>query len=193
MAKVKYDLRHLQKPFYKLQSLAQRAQVALPPDVARKLEQYMKEPFEALATEEEGYPILKRILQKLDGTIRQGKLKLKTTRLRKARKQIDSILKKDFLAGLHHQCLEATSKRKQLLTSKIVTATQRDLKRLQATLQKLQKRKEIIESRRRVVEEEHQRTRKKMNTQKDELEKSIFELTEKRVHVIFHRSQIVEE
>ncbi len=176
-----------------MQSLARRAQVALPPDEARKLKQYRKNPFEALTSEEEGYPILKRIVQKLDDAIRQGKLKLKTARLRKARKQIDSILKKDSLANLHHQCLEAISKRKQLLTSETVAATQRELKQLQATLQKLQKRKETIESRRRVLEEEHQRILKKMETHKDELEKSIFELTERKVQVVFHRSQIVEK
>lgn len=176
-----------------MQSLAQRARVALPLDEARKLRRYIKTPFEALASEEEGHPILKRILKRVDGAIRQGKLKLKTSRLRKARKQIDSILKKDSLANLHHHCLEAISRRKQLLTSETVAATQRELKQLRATLQKLQKRKETIESRRSVLEEEHQRILKKMETQKDELEKSIFELTETKVQVVFHRSQIVEK
>ena len=187
--KVKYNLRHLQKPFRKMQSLAKRARVALPLDEARKLRQYIKTPFEALTTEEEGHPILKRILKKLDGAIRQGKLKLKTSRLRKARKQIDSILKKDSLANLHHQCLEAISKRKQLLTSETVAATQRELKQLQATLQNLQRQKESIESRRRVLEEKHERTLKKIETQKNELEKSIFELIDKMVHVVFTKAK----
>lgn len=182
--KVKYNLRHLQKPFYKMQSLARRAQVALPQDEARKLQQYMKNPFEALTSEEEGHPILKRILQKLDDAIRQGKLKLKTARLRKAREQIDGILKKDSLVNLHHDCLEAISKSKQLLTSETVATTQRELKQLQAALQNLQKQKESVDSRRRVLEEEHQRTLKKIETQKNILEKSIFELTDKRVQVV---------
>ena len=187
--KVRYNLRHLQKPFYKMQSLAQRAQIALPPDEARKLQQYMNNPFEALSSEEEGYPILKRILQKLDDAIRQGKLKLKTARLRKAREQIDGILRKDFLANLHRDCLKTISKRKQLLTSETVAATQKDLEQLQATLQNLQKQKESIESRRRVLEEEHQRILKKIETQKNELEKSILELTNKRVQVALTKTK----
>ncbi len=191
--KVKYNLRHLQKPFRKMQRLAGRAQVALPPDEARKLRAYIKTPFETFTSEDEGHPLLRRILQKLDYAIQEGKLKLKTARLRKARKQIDSILKKDSLVRLHHECLGTTSKKKQLLTSKTVKTTQRELKKLQATLQKLQKSKETIESRRRILTEEHKKILHKMETQRDELEKSIFELIEKRVQVIFHRSQIVEK
>jgi len=182
--KVKYNLRHLQKPFYKMQSLARRGQVALPPDEARKLEQYRKNPFEALSSEEGGYPILKRLVQRLDDAIRQEKLKLKTARFRKAREQIDSILEKDSLATLHQHCLEAISERKQLSTSEAVAATQSELEQLQSTLQKLQKQKESIESRMRFLKEEHQRTSKKIETLKNELEKSIFELIDKKVQVV---------
>ncbi|MFB0514102.1 MAG: hypothetical protein ACETVQ_00845 [Candidatus Bathyarchaeia archaeon] len=187
--KVKYNLRHLQKPFYKMQSLARRAQVALPPDEAKKLQQYMMNPFEVLTSEEEGHPILKRILKKLDDAIRQGKLKLKTARLRKAQEQTDGILKKDLLVNLYHDCLDAISERKQLLTSETVAATQEELKQLQAALQNLQRQKESVESRRRVLEEEHQRTLEKIETQKNILEKSIFELTDKRVQVVLTRAK----
>ena len=182
--KVKYNLRHLQKPFYKMQSLARRGQVALPPDEARKIEQYSKNPFEALSSEEGGYPILKRLVQRLDDAIRQEKLKLKTARLRKAREQIDSILEKDSLATLHQHCLEAISERKQLSTSEAVAATQSELEQLQSTLQKLQKQKESVESRIRFLKEEHQKISKKIETLKNELEKSIFELIDKRVQVV---------
>ncbi len=181
--KVKYNLRHLQKPFYKMQNLVRRSQVALTPDEARKLQQYRRNPFEALTSEEEGHPILKRIVQKLDDAIRQGKLKLKTARLRKARQQIDGILKKDSLANLHRECLEAISKRKQLLTSETVTTTKEEMEQLQTTLQKLQKQKQFIESRRRTLEEEHHGTLQKIEARKSDLEKSIFELTDKRVQI----------
>jgi len=182
--RVKYNLRHLQKPFYKMQSLARRGQVALPPDEARKLEQYRKNPFGALSSEDGGYPILKRLVQRLDDAIRQEKLKLKTARLRKAGEQIDSILEKDSLATLHQHCLEAISERKQLSTSEAVAATQSELEQLQSTLQKLQKQKESIESRIRFLKEQHQRISKKIDTLKNELEESIFELIDKRVQAV---------
>ena len=183
-AKVKYNLRHLQKSFYKMQSLAQRGQVALTPDEARQLELCRRNPFEALASEGEGYPLLKRIVQKLDDAIRQDKLKLKTTRLRKAREQIDGILKQDSLADLHRDCLEAISKRKSLARSETVAATKDKLSQIQTTLQNLRKRKESVESRSKALEERHQRTLTKIDTQKNDLERSIFELTDKRVDVV---------
>ncbi|MGD8507137.1 MAG: hypothetical protein PVF15_10825, partial [Candidatus Bathyarchaeota archaeon] len=183
--KVKYSLRHLQKPFYKMQSLARRAEVALPPEETRKLVQYMENPFEALSSEEEGYPLLKSMLRKLDDAIRQGKLKLKTARLRKAREQINGVLRKDSLINLHNDCLAAVLKRKQLLTSKAVAATQDELGQLQTALQNLQKRKESVESRRRILEEERQRILKRVEAHKGTLENSIFELTNKKVQVVF--------
>ena len=89
---MKHTLRHLQKPFLKFQSLVQSPSYSLFLDATRKLGEYLSNPFEALATEEEGYPMLRRVLQKMDDAIAQGKLKLKKSRLRKAKDQIDNIL-----------------------------------------------------------------------------------------------------
>ncbi len=186
--KVKRNLRHLQKPFYKTQSLVRRGEVALPPDEVHKLQQYMKNPFEALGSEEEGHPVLKRILQKVDDAIRRGTLKLKASRLRKAKEQIDNILKRDSLANLHRDCLEVTSKKKRLLKSEKVSATQDKMEQFHATLQNLHKKKESVESRLGVLEEKHQRVLKKVETQKDELEKSIFKLTDKKVQTVLAKT-----
>lgn len=186
--KVKYNLRHLQKPFYKLQSLARSAQVALPPEEARKLEQYMNDPFEALTSEEKGHPLLKRILQRIDNAIRQGKLKLKPARLRKARQQMENILKNNTLNLLQHNCIEATLRREQLVTSEKITSTQKELKYLQVTLQNLQKEKEAADLKMKSLEEEYQKLLEKIENQKSKLEKSVFRLIGKRIHVILPNS-----
>jgi len=180
---VKHNLRHLQKPFYKLQSLARSSKIALPPDEAKKLRQYMENPFNALASEKEGHPILKRLLQKVDDAIHSGKMKLKTTRLRKAQAQINSILKNDSLANLHKSCLEAISERKRLLTSEAIATTQRELEKLQTHLQNLQKKRELLDAKVRSFKEEHEKMLKRIEAQKSVLEKSILRLTGKRVHV----------
>jgi hypothetical protein len=182
--KVKYNLRHLQKPFYKLQSLARSAQVALPPEEAKKLEKYLDDPFEAITSEKEGYPILKRILQRVNNAIRQGKLKLKPARLRKAQDQMESILKKDVLNPLQRNCIEAVLRRNQLLISETVTTTQKELEHLQTLLQDLQRERESADSKRKSLIEEHKRLLEKIETQKNELEKSIFKITGKRVQVV---------
>ncbi|MCW3976941.1 MAG: hypothetical protein NWE77_03300 [Candidatus Bathyarchaeota archaeon] len=183
-AKVKYNLRHLRKPFYKMLGLTRRSQVALPPDETRKLKQYMSNPFEALVSEEHGHPILKRILQKLDDLMRRGRLKLKTTRLKKAQEQMDGILNKNSLFNLHQDCLAVLSRKRQLSASQTVTSTHRELNKLQETIQNLQDQKESLSSKRKTLGEKHQRVLRKIQIQREELEKSVFELIDKRIQVV---------
>jgi hypothetical protein len=167
-----------------LQSLARSAQVALPPEEAKKLEKYLDDPFEAITSEKEGYPILKRILQRVNNAIRQGKLKLKPARLRKAQDQMESILKKDVLNPLQRNCIEAVLRRNQLLISETVTTTQKELEHLQTLLQDLQRERESADSKRKSLIEEHKRLLEKIETQKNELEKSIFKIMGKRIQVV---------
>ncbi|KPV62153.1 MAG: hypothetical protein AOA65_2045 [Candidatus Bathyarchaeota archaeon BA1] len=182
--KVKHDLRYLQKPFYKFQSLARSADVHLPFDEARKLGEYLSSPFEALATEQEGYPLLKRVLRKLDDAIVRGKLKLKSSRLRGAQEQIHSILHEDALIPIHRSCKEAFSQRQQLLLSEAMAAFQNELAQLQKGLRDLQKQRELIDSRIAVLDGEHREISEKIKNQKGGLEKILLGLTGKNVQVI---------
>ncbi len=182
--KVKHNLRHLQKPFLKFQSLVQSPSYSLFLDETKKLDEYLSNPFEALATEEEGYPMLKRILQKMDDAIAQGKLKLKKSRLRKAKDQTRNILYKNTLLSLHQSCKEALSKKQQLSTSGIITKSRNELAQLQKNLRDLQKRKKLLDSRGAVLERQIKETLEKIEDQKKELEKIVLELTNKNVQVL---------
>ena len=173
---VKHNLRYLQKPFFKLQSLAKSGDVAVPVDEVKKLGDYLSDPFEALATEEEGYPTLKDILKKL---------KLKSTRLRKAQEQIDSVLNKESLNALHKNCIEARSQKSKMLTSNAVVALQNELTQLQNQLEEMQKENDFTCSRGKALENEHQKLKEKIETQKKELERIAFQLTNKNIHVVF--------
>ena len=85
----------MQKPFIKMQALAlQGGGAGLTPDEVKKLGQYLEKPFEALATEEAGYPLLKQILQNLARLMDEDKLKLKSDKARKAEQSVDEILKR---------------------------------------------------------------------------------------------------
>jgi len=183
--KVKHDLRYLQKPFFKLQSLARGADVSLPLDEAKKLSEYLNDPFVALATEEEGYPLLKRILRRVEDAIVRGKLKLKSSHLRKAQEQINSILHEGSLISLHQSCKETFSRKKDLLSSESIAAFQNELERLQKDLRDLQKRKELANSRSVVLDNEHKRTLEKIETQKKEIENMILEVTGKKVQISY--------
>jgi len=180
---VKHSLRYLQKPFFKLQSLARTSEVAIPLDEMNKLGDYLSDPYMALATEEIGYSTLKSILKRLGDTIEQGKLKLKSTRLRKARDQIDGILSKDSLIQLQAKCKEALSQRKQLLASETITALQNQQTELQNHLKELQKENEFVSSKSKMLENEQAKLLERMEYLRKELEKNIFQLTNKNVQV----------
>jgi len=182
---VKRSLRHLQKPFLKFQSLVQSPSYNLFLDETKKLDEYLNNPFNALATEEEGYPMLKRILQKMDDAIAQGKLKLKKSRLRKAKDQIDNILHKNPLLSLHQSCKEALSKKQQLSTSGIITKSRNELTQLQKNLRDWKKRKELLDSRGAVLERQTKEALEKVEDQKKELEKIVLQLVDKKVQVLF--------
>jgi len=186
---VKHSLRYLQKPFFKLQSLARSGNITVPIDEAKKLGDYLSDPFEALATEEEGHLMLKNILRKLDEAITQDKLKLKSTRLRKAQEQIDSVLNKGSLNTLHKSCIEARSQKNQLLTSGVAAAFQNELVGLQEELSQLQKENEFTSSRVKTLEAEHRKLLERIENEKKELEKTVFQLTGKNIQVVFSQTK----
>ncbi len=181
---VKHSLRHLQKPFLKFQSLVQSSHYSLFLDETRKLSEYLSSPFKALATEDVGYPALKKILQKMNDAFAQKKLNLKKSRLKKARDQIDAILHKDTLFSLHQSCKEAFSKKQQLSISRAITESRSELVQLQKNLSNLEKRKELLDSRVALVEKKTKDTLGKIEDKKRELEKIVLELTDKKVEIL---------
>lgn len=180
---LRHNFRHLQKPFLKFQTLARGPGYPLPPDEMKKLDEYLTRPFETFATEDDGYPLLKKLLRRMDDAMTKGKLKLKSTRLKKAQAQINSILHKDTLGSLHRSCKDAFYDKQRLSTSKAMTTFRKESTQLQRELEELRKQKELVDSRVVIMDNEHKGVLEKIETQKKELENTIFELTGKEVHV----------
>ncbi len=181
---VKHGLRHLQKPFIKLQSLSLHGGGSgLTPEEFNKLNQYLENPFEAFATEEVGYPLLKQILQKLARLLDEGKLKLKTDKERKAEQAIDYILNKNSLTSLHQKCIESMTRKRQLSTSAEVAETKSDLSRLQEHLERLERKRESIESEQNAVERAYSETLEKIRNHKNQIEKNIFSFMDRKVRI----------
>jgi hypothetical protein len=183
-AEVKHNLRHLQKPFYKLQSLSRSGEVAVPPDEIRKLEEYLEDPLVALAAEDNGYSTLRSLLTKLDSTITQGKLKLKATRLRKAQDQINAVLGKNSLDQLQKNGQEALAQRTQLLSSEATRTLQSELLQLQRQLEALQKEYEFATARSKALKSDQMKLKERTEYLRKELEEKILQLTRKSVHVV---------
>jgi predicted nucleic acid-binding Zn-ribbon protein len=183
-AEVKHSLQHLQKPFIKLQSLTVHGGGSgLTPEELDKLDQYLEKPFEALATEQTGYPLLKQILQKLDRTMKDGKLKLKPDKMRKAEQSIENILNKNSLTALHQECVDATTRKRQLSTSAEVAETKGDISRLQEHLEKFERHKSSVESEESAAERACNETLQRIRNCKSQMEKNIFSFMGKRVHI----------
>lgn len=181
---VKHSLQHLQKPFIKLQSLTiHGGGSGITPEELNKLNQYLENPFEALATEKTGYPLLKNVLQKLERAMSENKLKLKSDKMRKAEQALDNILNKNSLASLHQKCTDAIAQRKQLSTSAEVTETKSDLSKLQEHLENLERRKGIVESEESTVNRAYNETLEKIRNHKATIEKNVFGFMGKRIRI----------
>ncbi len=181
---VRHSLQHLQKPFIKLQSLATHGGGSgLTPDEVNKLDQYVRNPFEAFATETPGIPLLKEILRKLARSVSDGKLKLKPEKIRKAEQIIECITNKDSLATLHKKSQEAMTRKAQLSTSTEIDETRQELARLQVQLDDLGRKRGMIESERAAVRRKHDDTVRNISMDKNEIERNIMEFLSQKVHI----------
>ena len=181
---VKHELRHLEKPLLKFQTLVNNPGYNLVPEANIKLEEYLNVPFEALATEKEGYPLLVSILLKIDSALDNKKMKLKSSRLRKAKDQIDRIVNKSGLVSLHKDCAEAFVKKADLSKSVVISESKDDRAMLQERLKDLQRRMSIIEARDERLKKEHEQLRKRVDDQKKSLETIASELSNKTVTLV---------
>ena len=177
------NLRHLEKPFVKFQKLVQSPAYRLPLSETKKLNQYMQNPFEALATEEKAYPQLRTVIQGMIDAIAKGKLRLKKSRWRKAQEQIKEILDKNSLTALHESCSEAFSKREQLLASETVAVSRRRRTKLERNLDRLEKQKKLADSRLAVLERRYNAELEDIENQRKDLENAVFEVTDKMIKV----------
>jgi hypothetical protein len=171
---LKHALRHLQKPFKKMQALAlQGGGAGLTPDELNKLGQYLEKPFKAFATEEAGYPLLKQILQKLARLMDEGKLKLKSDKARKAEQTLNEILKRDSLAKIHTRCVDVATRERQLLNSPKMEEIKRNLSVFQERIEQFKARKASVEAHEAVKEHAYNDILEKIRNHKKAIEKNI--------------------
>jgi len=181
---VKHELRHLQKPLLKFQTLVNNPGYSLLPEATAKLDEYLTNPFNALATEKEGYPLFKTILQKIDVALDNKKMKLKPSRMRKAKDQIANIVSKTGLLALQKNCSEALNKKIELSTSGAISESRDKRADVQEKLKGLETRKRLLEARDARFKKDHNEVRTRVEKQKKALEKTVFELSGKDIHLI---------
>ena len=182
---LKHALRHLQKPFIKVQALSLHGGGAgLTPDELVKLDQYLEKPFVALATEEFGYPLLKQIMEKLNRLLVEDKLKLKPDKARKAEQTLNDILNRNTLAGLHTKCVEAAMRERQLLKSSEMEEVKRNLSAMKEKSEQLKIRKENVESHEAVKEHAYKDTLERIANTKKAIEKNVYNSLSQKIKIL---------
>ena len=171
---LKQSLRHMQKPFIKMQALATTGGGAgVTPDELKTINQYLDKPFEALAAEPDGYPILKEVLEKLQSLLVEDKLKLKQDKARKAEQSINEILKQNSLEKLQVRCKEMAQTRDQLMVSTKMDEIKQSLNAFQEQVDLLKARKTSIETHETVKENAYRETVDKVTNLKRSIERNI--------------------
>lgn len=183
-AEVKHAFQHLQKPFIKLQALSLHGGGSgLTQEELKKLNQYLENPFEALATEEVNYVLTRQILLKTRRLMADGRLKLKPDKMRKAEQAIDNMLNKNSLTSLQQKCAEAITRETRLSESQEVVATKGDLSKLQELVERLEIRKISVESEHNSIKQGQNDALGKIQNSKDQIEKNILSFLGKKVHI----------
>lgn len=181
---LKNTLRHLQKPFIKMQALAiSGGGGGITPDELAKVNQYIDNPFEALAQEQNGYPLLKEVLLKLESLIAKDKLKLKPDKARKAEQTTKEILQNDSLANQQERFKELAQTRDDLLSSAKLDEVNRNLAHYQEQIIQLKARKTSVETHESVKANTYQETVDKISNLKRIVEKNIAAALDKSIQI----------
>jgi hypothetical protein len=181
---LKHFLRHLQKPFKKMQALAlYRGGAGLTPDERDRLDQYLQKPFKAFAAEKAGYPLLKQILQKMARLMDEGKLKLKSDKKRKAERDIAGILERDSLRKLYKRCAEVAVRERQILNSAKMEETKQSLSMFQEQIKQLEARLARVEAHEAVKEREYKQITTRVVSHKKSIEKNIYSALDQKIQI----------
>ncbi len=171
---LKNALRHFQKPFIKMQAMATSGGGGgITPDELRMIGLYLDKPFEALVSEENGYPTLKEILEKLQGMLKEDKLKLKPDKARKAEQSITEILNTNVLDASQEKSKALSAQKEKLLASAHMDAIKRNLSAFEDQKEQLRIRKTSVEAHEAVKNREYQDLQAEISNRKRAIERNI--------------------
>jgi hypothetical protein len=181
---LKQVLRHLQKPLLKMQAVATSGGGGgITPDELRMIGLYMDNPFEAMATEQADYPVLRSILEKMSGMLESDKLKLNPDRQRNAEQALAEFIKSDALAALHDKSVQVAANKKGLLQSSQLEEAKRSLMLLEQQMEPMKARKSNLEADELLKENQLHEIQSKIVNVKKAIQTNIMESTGKQVQL----------
>jgi hypothetical protein len=181
---LKVVLRHLQKPFIKMQALATSGGGGgITPDQLKMINLYLDAPFEALVLEKNDYPALKEILKKLADMIREDTLKLKPDKARKAEQFLTETLNKNTLIEFQEKSKKLQTQKEQLLSSSHLDEIKQNLAVFQEQIDQLKVRKTSVEAHEAVKQNECNSLQELLSNRKRVVEKNIYAALNRKVQI----------
>ena len=153
------------------------------PDELNKINQYLETPFDALVSEKTDYPMLKEILQKLEGLMAEDKLKLKPDKARKAEHSRNEILHMDSLAKLQMRCVEMATNRDQLVASSKMDEIKQNIAQFQEQVDLLKARKTSVETHETVKDNSYKEAVDKISSLKHTIERNVYSSIDKKIQI----------
>jgi hypothetical protein len=181
---LKTSFRHMQKPFIKMQALATSGGGGgITPDELKMISLYLDNPFEALVTEETGYPALREVLEKLAVMLKEDKLKIKADKSRKAEQSITEILNKNMLSEVQQKCKALSAQKAQILASAHMDEIRRNLSVFQEQTDQLKARKTSVEAHEAVKTMQYRALQDEISNIKRAIERNISTALTKKVQI----------
>jgi hypothetical protein len=181
---LKNVLRHLQKPFIKMQALATSGGGGgITPDELQKINLYLDNPFEALILEKVDCAELKELLLKLEGMLAKDTLKLKDDKQRKAEQLVAEILRSNSLAQLQLRCCEMAQRRSQLLASAKLDEAKANVSQYRDQLEQLKIRRTSVETHESVKANSYREASEKATNLKRSIERNVAAALNKKIQI----------
>jgi hypothetical protein len=181
---LKNTLRHLQKPFIKMQAMATSGGGGgITPDELKMIELYLEKPVEALVSEENGTPTLRCILEKLADMLKEDKLKLKPDKARKAEQSIAEITGNNILNAPQEKIKTLSTRKEQLLTSTHMDEVKHNISVFQEQVDQLKVRKTSSEAHEAVKAHEYNDLTAEIGNVKRAIERNILSALNRKVQI----------
>ena len=181
---LKNTLRHMQKPFIKMQAMATSGGGGgITPDQLKMIELYLDKPVEALAAEENNYPTLREILEKLQVMLREDTLNLKPDKARKAEQSIVEFNSKNLLVSSQEKAKALSTRKEQLLASAHMDEIKRNLSTFQEQADQLKVKKSSVEAHEAVKAHEFNDSMVEIGNRKRAIERNISTALAKKVMI----------
>ena len=165
--------RPLKKPLRKLKVSFERGKYSMSIEQQSAMNKYLDSPFMTFLNEEEGYPLLKAILNGLRSSLTNKLLSMKPSRTNKALRQIKDISEGDALLDLQKKGKNVTLLKTKLEAELALTEHRKKQLRLQEDIERMEKERKATETKLSNLQVEFDRNQEKISRYKKKIEEDI--------------------